>query len=264
MSASFVHALGYAIIGGSFAIALLRYRLYDAESFISRSVAVTVTSLLLAGVWAASEKAIEVTLSLQLGIHEEAIASAIGAGVAVIVVTRLHGRVHEWMDKRFRKGVWRLREKLLDLAAALSQRVGTRSSCDTMLNDVARAVRVTRAALVINRNGRRLVVSHIGSPPQEIRANLARKTLPERSGTTDEQSDFMFRLALAEENMPATAWLFLDRRPDGTPCNRDERKAQDELAVPLAAAIVTAEARNTRDKQRNHPLSTAARSSLGS
>ncbi len=92
VSASFVHALGYAIIGGGFAIALLKYRLYDAESFISRSVAITATTLLLAGIWAASEKAIEVALNLQLGLHEEGIASAIGAGVAVIIVTPLHGQ----------------------------------------------------------------------------------------------------------------------------------------------------------------------------
>lgn len=249
LSASFVHALGYAMIGSGFAIALLRYRLYDAESFISRSAAVTATTLLLAGVWAASEKAIEVTLALQLGMHEEAIASAIGAGVAVIVVSPLHGRVHEWMDKRFRTGVWRLRERLPDIAAALSQRSGTRSLCDTMLDHIARAVRVTSAALVIDRGGRRVVISHIGPRPQKVHASLACQSLPETGATVDEESDFMFRLALAEENASATAWLMLGPRPDGTPCNRDERKALEELAAPLASAIATTQARDAHDHQ---------------
>jgi hypothetical protein len=247
LSASFVHALGYAIIGGGFAIALLRYRLYDAESVISRSVAVTATTLLLAGIWAASEKAIEVTLALQLDIHEEAIASAIGAGIAVIVVTPLHGRVHEWMDKRFRKGVWRLREKLPAMAAALSQRVGTRALCDTMLDHVARAVNVKRAALVINRNGRSVVITYIGPPLGNSRGGVARQTLPKTGGAVDEESDFVFRLALSEEGSPAAAWLMLGPRPDGSPCNRDERNALEELAGPLASAIATTEARDKRD-----------------
>ena len=107
---------------------------------------------------------------------------------------------------------------------------------------------------MINRNGRRAVVCHIGSPPQELCANLVRETLPEKGGTIDEQSDFMFRLALAEENMPATAWLLLGRRPDGTPCSRDERKALEELAVPLAGAIVTTEVRDMRDKKLARPM----------
>lgn len=249
LSASFVHALGYAIIGGGFAIALLRYRLYDAESFVSRSAAVAATTLLLTGVWAASEKAIEVTLALQLGIHEEAIASAIGAGVAVIVVTPLHGRLHEWMDKRFRKGVWRLRERLPEMAATLAQRTGTQMLCDTMLHNVARAVRVTHAALLIDRHGRRTVISHIGTTSKELRARLSRESLPDWGSTVDETSDFMFRLALAEGENPAIAWLILGQRPDGTPCNRDERKALGELSVPLASAIATSEARERRDKQ---------------
>ncbi len=118
-----------------------------------------------------------------------------------------------------------------------------------MLNDVARAVRVTRAALLINRNGRRILISNIGSPPPEIRASLALEKLPDRGGTVDEQSTFMFRLALAEEDMPAIAWLLLGPRPDGTPCNRDERKALEELGDPLANAIATTEARDARYKQ---------------
>ena len=255
LSGSFVHALGYAIIGAGFAVALLKYRLYDAEAVISRSVALTATTLMLAGVWAASEKAIEVTLALQLGIHEEAIASAIGAGVAVIVVTPLHRPVHEWLDRRFSAGVWRLRERLPGVAAALSQRAGTQALCDTMLDHVARAVSVTRAALVIQRGADRIVVSRLGLPPKKRLGGLKGRGLPAAGGMVEEMSDFPFRLALAEEDNRASAWLLLGPRPDGTPCNRDQRQALEELAAPLAAAIATTEARDARDNHLARQLS---------
>ena len=246
--ASLVHALGNTGVAFGVTIALLRFRLYDAESLISRSFAVGATSLLLAGVWGGSEKAIEIVFSGLLGEGEEGVIRVIGAGVAVILVTPLHGRMHRWMEKRFRSAVWELRERLPEALAALSQRVGMRALCNTVLAQVTRDVRVARAALVLLRDDQIVVAAHIGAAADEACADLTLASLPRAGERVDDAAAFPYRLALGEGE-EATAWLLLGPRPDGTPCNHDERSALAELAAPLALAIATTEARDERDNR---------------
>ena len=252
-SASFVHALGYAIIGAGFAIALLRYRLYDAESVISRSAALTTMTLMIAGVWAASERAIEAVLTALLGQGQETLAGILCAGFAVALITPLHGRVHELIEKRFRNSVWRLKEKFPEKVAALSQRMGTQLLCETVLEQITQPLRVTRAALVLDRNDVFHVAAHRGIEPEHIVAWLASAKLPESGDVVEEEPIFPLRLALGEENK-ATAWLLVGPRPDGTPCNRDEREALCALAVAIASALATTEARDELENRTNFLL----------
>ncbi len=248
-SASFTHALGYAIIGGGFGIALLRFRLYDAESLVSRSAALASTTLLLGGVWGASERGIEMGLSGLLGQGAGGAATVAAAGIAVILVTPLHRRLHKWIERRFSSEVWDLKERLPERVAALSQRVGTNALCGAVLDHIVRAVRVTPAALVIRRGDDLFVAAHRGILLDLVCAGLTPASLPQSGETVvDETAAFPVRLALGEEDKPC-AWLLLGARPDGTPCNRDERAALAELAAPLARAIATTDARDEHDSQ---------------
>jgi hypothetical protein len=246
-SASFVHAAGYAIIGAGFAIALLRYRLYDAEAVISRSAALTATTLMLAGVWAASEKAIEAVLTALLGQGQETLAGIVSAGFAVILITPLHGRVHAWIERRFLKGIWHLKEKLPERIATLSLRAGTDRLCEMVLDQIAHATRATRAALVIDRTRGLFVAAHRGITPEHVSDWLSNTNLPKVGDVVEGESLFPFRLALGEEDEAATAWLLVGPRPDGSTCNRDEREALVELAAPLAGALATTVARDERE-----------------
>jgi hypothetical protein len=245
-SASFLHALGYAIIGGGFGIALLRFRLYDAESLVSRSAALASTTLLLGGVWGASERAIEIAFSGLLGQGAEGAATVIGAGIAVMLITPLHGRMHKWIEKRFSSEVWDLKERLPEKVTALSQRVGTQALCEAVIDHIARAVRVTPAALVLRRDERLIVAAHRGILTDQVCAGISTESLPQSGEMLDETAIFPFRLALGEED-GACAWLLLGPRPDGTACNRDERGALAELAASLGRAIETTEARDEHD-----------------
>jgi hypothetical protein len=253
-SASFVHALGFAVIGSSFAIALLKYRLYDAESLIGRSAALTATTLMLAGVWAASEKAVEAALTVLLGQGQETLAEIVSAGFAVALVTPLHGRVHAWIERRFRNSLWHLKEELPEKIAALSLRTGTAQLCQMVLDQIAHAARATRAALVIDRKDGFFVAANRGITREHVSDWLAGTKLPKAGEMVEEGSHFPFRLALGEED-GAMAWLLVGPRPDGTPCNRDEREALVGLAAPLARALATTEARDEWEKRLEARLS---------
>lgn len=252
-SASFVHALGYAIIGAGFAIALLKYRLYDAESLISRSAALTAMTLMLAGVWAGSEKAIEAVLTAMLGQGQEGLAGIVSAAFAVVLITPMHGRVHGWIERRFRNSVWRLKEELPERVALLSQRIGTVALSETVLEQIVRAVRVTRAALVLDQNGSAIVAAHRDVTPQHVQSWMNGARPSDRREEVDEDSQFPFRLALMEDGR-CIARLLLGPRPDGTPCNRDEREALGEVAASIARGIATTEAREERDNRMTSVL----------
>ena len=84
-------------------ISLLRFRLYDADAFISRSVAYAVLTLLLGAVFAGSEKVIEKIGEDFFGGAAGASAAGIAAAVAVVVIAPLHDRIRGWMEMRFQR-----------------------------------------------------------------------------------------------------------------------------------------------------------------
>jgi hypothetical protein len=255
LSSSFVHALGYAVIGAGFGIALLRYRLYDAESLISRSAALTATTLLLAGVWAALEKSAEAVFTLSFGSGQATLAGIVSAALAVVLVTPLHGRLHAALEKRVRGSVWRLREELPGLAAALAQHAGTETLGRTVLAHVERAMRVSRAAIVVTQENALVVAAARGVPADQVCPSLNDSALPASGAAVEADATFPYRLALSETGSDARAWLVLGARPDGTPINRDEREALDELAPAIARALTACQARDARDTRLASVLS---------
>jgi hypothetical protein len=249
LAGSFMHALGYAIIGAGFGVSLLKYRLYDAESFIGRSAALTATTLILAGVWAAFEKTLETFLPDIIG-SGQTISGIVSAGVAVVLVTPLHGRIHAWIEKRFQNGVYRLREKLPELLDVLSERLSTGQLCEQILVRVSRDVRVVRAALVLqNADGPSIPARH-AVEEHHVHAWLETNAPSEPMLIDDDNALFVFCLPLMDPiHESAIGWLLLGPRPDGTPPNRDERDALEQVSGSIARAILVTEARDTRENR---------------
>jgi hypothetical protein len=247
LAGSFLHAIGYIIIGLGFGVSLLKYRLYDAESLISRSVALTAATLLIAGLWAALEKAIENLLPSIVGAQQQALAGVISAAVAVALVGGLHGRMQGWIEKRFYRGVYRLKEKLPQMLEALSARGDTTRLCEEVLGQVARDVRVTKAAILLGGEGDLRTAARLQSDEAEVRAWLDRRAA---TGADDGGGQPVFKVAvplvdpLGEVTL---GWLLVGPRPDGTTCNRDERAALAAAAEPIARAIAAVQARDERE-----------------
>ncbi len=248
LGGSFLHALGYAVIAAGFGVSLLRYRLYDAESFIGRSAAIATLTLLLPGVWAASEKALEIVLPGVLG-QQQTLASIISAGFAVVAVTSLHGRAHRWIEHRFQKGVSQLKAALPAKLDALALRCAVAELCERVLADVGRDVRATKVAIVLADGA---IAASQNCEQREIDDWLGR--------ATGNDAPAFFEAALVDpvSDQPVGA-LLVGPRPDGTLCNRDEREALLAVAPLIARAIATAQARTAREEQLVARLSLAAR-----
>jgi hypothetical protein len=249
--ASFLHALGYAVIAAGFGVSLLKYRLYDAESFIGRSAAIATLTLLLPGVWAASEKALELILPNVLGQQQQTLVSVISAGFAVVAVTSLHGRAHRWIEQSFQKGVSQLKSALPAKLDALALRCDVPELCEKVLADVARNVRATKSAIVLSAGA---IAASQSCEQSDIDAW--------RDQAPDDDAPAFFEAALTDpvSDEPVGA-LFVGPRPDGTRCNRDEREALLAVAPAIARAIATARARAEREEDLLARLALASRAS---
>lgn len=248
LAGSFLHALSYAVIGAGFGVALIKYRLYDAELLISRSTAITAMTLMLAGLWAASEKALETFLPNLVGQQFASLAGIFGAGFAVILVGLAHRRMQHFIERRFHKGVYRLREELPKLLDTLVLRFDTAGLCAKVLNDIANDVRVTKAAMLLRDEDKVSVAAKHGVDAADLQSWInARGEAP-----TNDASPSAFNVALPL-NDPVmdekVGWLLIGPRPDGTACNRDERAALAAVAPAIARAIATVQARDRRESR---------------
>lgn len=250
LGGSFLHVFGYAVIAVGFAVSLLKYRLYDAESFIGRSAAIATITLLLPGVWAATEKALELILPSVLGQQQQALINVISAAFAVVAVTSLHGRAQRWIEHRFQKGVFQLKSALPANADALALRCDVAELCERVLGDVARDVRATKSAIVLQG----AIAASRNCEQRDI--DLWRET-QERE---DDEAAGFFGAPLIDPvaNEPVGS-LLVGPRPDGTLCNRDEREALRSVAPAIARAIATASARAKREEQLMARLNSGSR-----
>ncbi|MEI9928615.1 MAG: PDZ domain-containing protein [Sphingomonas sp.] len=130
-------------------VSLLRYRLYDAESAISRSVAYGVLTLALLAIFAGSEKLIEVLGERYFGESIGALAGALGAAIAAVMIAPLHHRVTHWAEHRFQKDLIRLRHGLPLLVGDLRETAGLGDIAEAVLKRIESGVRAVRGALIV-------------------------------------------------------------------------------------------------------------------
>jgi hypothetical protein len=203
-------------------VSLLRYRLYDADAAISRSAGYAVLTLLLAGTFGASAKAIEWFFETSFGQDAGALPGAIGAGLAVVLITPMHNRVHGWAERRFQKALLHLRRDLPDCVGDLRETAGMGELLDEVLARVEAGTRAVRSAVVIDG-----------------------ETVAARG---DSEGDFPLSVPLRIGHQQTDiGTLLVGPRPDGSPVGKDEREALEEIADPIARAIRIVRERERRE-----------------
>jgi hypothetical protein len=241
----FLLTLGMVAIAGGLLISLLRYRLYDAEALIVRSVSFGALGLVFVALFAGFEKVIEVLGDEMFGQRLGLLSGGIGAAVAAMVVVPLHHRLTHWAEHRFQKQLIALRRGLPALVGDLRETAPVERIAAASLDWVMRGVHASRAALVIGSR----VVDARGIEADE--AESWRKTwLPSVEPGLDSARDdatFPLRIPLEADGHGRVGWLLLGPRPDGSFYGKDERKALEEVADPVARALEIAEAREARE-----------------
>jgi hypothetical protein len=239
-------ALGLIAIFAGLLVSMLRFRLYDAESAISRSVAYGALTLFLLAIFAGSEKVIEILGEEYFGEHLRALAGGLGAAIAAVMVAPLHHRVTHWAEHRFQGDLLRLRQGLPQLVGDMRETATPERLADAALARIERGVRASHGAIVVAKE----VLDARDVDPGSVRDWMASWSEPAENvrhlQVDREDQLFPLRLPLYAEGMGMVGWLLLGPRPDGSFYGKDERETLLAIADPIARALTIA-----RERQRN-------------
>ena len=101
MTVLVLFSLGFAVIPLGLLIALTRFRLWEADTVISRSAAYAVVTLFVGAVWAASADIVKLIVAQVLGSESEAGATAVSALIAAGIFSPTQQVVLGWTRRRF-------------------------------------------------------------------------------------------------------------------------------------------------------------------
>jgi len=229
-----------ALLMVAITISLLRYRLYDADETISRSITFGIVSLALLLIFAGAEKAIEILGEAYFGKRLGAIASGTGAAVAAAMIGPLHHRVTLWAEHRFRSQLGHLRLGLPTLVADMRETATPLTLANTALARIEKGVHADHGAIIIEN----IVLSAHDVDSNHVGAWLAKGTAPTRDFARlhCDRSDSLFplRVPLYADGVGLLGWLLLGPRPDGSFFNREERETLLAIAEPMARALAVA------------------------
>lgn len=244
------YALSALAIPAGLLISLFRFRLYDAETAISRSVAFGALTIILLAIFAASGKVIEALGEQFLGAGLGAWSGALGAAVAAVVTVPLHGRVTRWAERRFQGDLFRLRRSLPALVADLRETSDPEALGQATLARLAAGVRANHGAVTADG----LVIAARG---------VALETVDDWLGHVVEAPDgydrlhadrgdplFPLRVPLYADGVGLAGWLLLGPRPDGSFYGKDERETLIEIADPVARALAITLRRHSEEAAR--------------
>lgn len=247
-------ALAFLAIPAGLLVSLLRFRLYDAESAISRSIAYGALTLALLAVFAGSEKVIELLGEEYFGEHLGALAGGLGAAVAAVMIAPMHHRVTGWAERRFQGDLVHLRKGLPMLVGDMRETATPEALADAVLVRIEQGVRAVHGAVVAGGD----IVDARDIDAGAVRAWLASGEEPQDGarGLQADRSDTVFplRVPLHADGVGLVGWLLLGPRPDGSFYGKDEREALLEIADPVARALAISRERQARETSRREEL----------
>jgi len=232
--------LGIIIVALGFLISLLRYRLFDAETVISRSAAYVGLTVAVVAIFGGTEGAIENLGQSYLGMNVGSISGAMAAAVAALLLSPLHGRISDWAEDRFQPDLAQLKREMPEILGRLSVTSSARHLGAAVLPPINAAIHATRSALILNgrvRAARGVPLGHASRWWRDAKRELC--PLVERN-----ISDPLFpiRLRLGSATSGSANWLLLGPRPDATLYGREDldavRSTFPALKHALAAAMV--------------------------
>jgi hypothetical protein len=227
--------IGVLLLQFGLLVALLRFRLYDAESIISRTASIAIVTLVLG---AAVAGIMEGIITHMQDIYEGAQTPAAMAGaiMATMLIHPLHARVQAWAERRFHRNLLELREGLPDAMRDIRDVASSEDFIDEVLERVNEGVHSTRSAFVLGRD----VKKATGVTQAEVlRWMLANQGTDDDERIECDPEDKLFPLRLRVEDGSGTllGWVLIGPRPDGSIAGKDEREALAGIAVPLARSL---------------------------
>lgn len=247
MAAGISFALAVLVLQIGLLVALLRYRLYDAEVVIGRSVNFAVVTLGVAAVFAGAGDALKQIVYNYSGNTNNEGPIIFAAALATIMVNPIQERVQRWSEKRFQKNLFLLREDLPGNVRDMRETASLGEMLEEILVQVDRGVRSVRAAMIVNG----CVLSVRNLTVEEVETWRASVFAQDYKSDICEASDRLFPIRVplvpSSDKEEPIGYLLVGPRPDGSIPSREEQKALKEVSEDIARAIRTVIKREARE-----------------
>ncbi|HEU4821196.1 MAG TPA: hypothetical protein VFS87_08575 [Qipengyuania sp.] len=217
---------GMAVIALGLLVALIRFRLWEADTVITRSAAYAVVTLIVGVVWAASSDLMKLVITQLIGRESETGATTVGAIIAAGIFSPTQSAVLGWTRKHFGGPL----DQIRDAAKRLKSWGMTEAPEEVAMRALAiidRAVHPDASAIV-------------------LATSTSHELVAAREVTSAGDPRLVERLALADEETPVGT-LLIGRRSDGNRYNRQELAAIREIVPSLAEALRVARGRFSRE-----------------
>jgi hypothetical protein len=237
-----------ATVSLGFLVALLRYRLYDADATIRRSVSYGALAVGMLVTFTVVEKVIEALGQQYLGGSAGPVGSGVAAALVAVVFVPLNERVSTWAKRRFEGNLIALREELPERVGDMRETATPAQIGHTVLLECHTRIHAARGAVVLA--GEFISLRDV---ERETAGDWLANALPGDGQLLDDPTDPLFpvRVPLRTGEAPDLGWLLLGPRPDGSLYGREERHALTHIAGPISRALWVA-------GERQHTQSTLA------
>jgi hypothetical protein len=226
-------SVGMAVLPLGLLVALTRFRLWEADTVITRSAAYAVVTLVVGVVWAVSSDLLKLVIEEIIGRESQAGATTAGAVIAAGIFSPTQSLVLGWTRKRFGGPLDRMR--------GAPERMKKWALTETPA-EVA-----TRALAIIDD------VMHPSASAIVLDTALNRELVAARDVSSADDPELVEKLPLADDEGPVGT-LLLGRRSDRNRYNRQQLEAVEELIPSLAEALRIARSHHSRESEMQQRL----------
>ncbi|MDB5697211.1 MAG: hypothetical protein JWN69_15 [Alphaproteobacteria bacterium] len=256
MSAGLALGVAFLSIQLGLLVALLRFRLYDAEFVISRSATFAGLALVTGAAVAGVIQGLGTWIQNTFGSNAGAGAAGLGAAMATALISPAYSRINQWMERRFQKDLLELRARLPETVRDLREVAPLDELLNEVLVRVQAGVQTVRSAVIVN--GAVEEVLGITSDEATLWLNGFNAD-PEKKLCDSTDAVFRVRVPLIVHGQKQIGWLVVGPRPDGTTIRDDEQEAMVGIADPIARAIGIVLKRDLEQRQLHDILSDLGR-----
>ena len=219
-------------------IALMRFRLYDAETVISRSANVALITLGVAAVFAATADALKQLIYNYYGNSNSEGPVIFAAALSTVLVNPIQERITRWSQNKFQHNLVIMRDELPDSVRDLRETGNLGELIDDTLSRIMKGVVTTHVAAVIDQG----VFRTRGISKEKVEEWRGQNTGWDTVTDARIHRDKLFPLRVplrTDVGDEPLGFILVGPRPDGSVPNKDEQKALKEVAEPIARAVKT-------------------------
>lgn len=249
LTAGLTFGLSMLVLQLGLLVALIRYRLYDAEFVISRSANFALITLAVTAVFAGVADALKQVVYNYYGNTNSEGPVIIAAALATVMINPIQERIQAWSENRFQKNLVLLRDDLPDCVRDLRETASLGEMVDEILSRVDRGVRAVRSAVIVGGEVFRSRDISIDEVESWRTSKFAEDYTSDICEATDKVFPIRVPLVPSSDKEEPIGFLLVGPRPDGSIPSRDEQKALSGVSEDIARAIRTVIKREAREAE---------------